>query len=320
MKIKTDHRIELMSVVAYLSDIEVDRFLDKSKNLYSEAIDTYFQDFRTHPVIRRYAIMWEKDLCWQSVVTLSLYLNDDITLPGYMTIGFHEEFDYLIGDDSSPFQELITYVELLHDFFIQTNFMNFYQEEVIKNDSYISYLDKKLTNYEVVPILEKYIGATLLEGHVFLSQLLKSAYGLEIETPHGKVVYCVLSSFRLKEAETRKDVDEVLVSTVWHEFLHPVINPLSEKHFPKEMTDEQCESFCQLNESILLAVTFRLCLQEEIAGTPSYDWYFAMAKRNRAPMAEEMYLLLPDYETGDYKSIVEFHPAFAEAYSKETKN
>ena len=181
-----------------------------------------------------------------------------------------------------------------------------------ENDEFIALLNSLLTENHLQSILEDYIGHRIGTTHIRLMNLLKTSMGVWNGDHPNRQVYCFCSRHWLKVGQNNNCLKTNFYHTVWHEFLHSVINPLSDQLFPGgiTITEEQSTWYCALNESILWAITHRLCHQLGITSDQDNGWYFNNARRNKAPQAEEIYALLPQYEADRqiYSSIADFYP------------
>lgn len=157
------------------------------------------------------------------------------------------------------------------------------------------------------------------QTNVILSNLLRSFYGVWNHF-NPKQVYCFLSRYWLQVAKQNGNLDRILLGSIWHEFLHSIINPLTDQLFedPSEIDEKYLDWYCRLNESIIWAITLRLLIKTKIVDTNNCDWYFKNAERNRAPKAEAMHNLLWEYESqqNDFRSIREFYPVLQKEFGE----
>ena len=313
--IKTDFRIELLSLVILLSDLNEEHFIVKSENEYTAMINTKFKSFKRHQAVLKFPDIWDKGLRWDGIPQLALHLNDSIELT--------KQIKYL-HDLQSRFKdninELVEFVDLLRDFAHKSNFESFYNEERKKIEKYLSDLNQELEKYPVLPILENYINLKLNKNTIILSNLLKSAFGLTIGSKNNKEIFCILSRHWLNVAIQNNCLDRILLSTVWHEFLHSIINPLTDKLFknPYDLSKAQLDWYCKLNESIIWGIILRLLIQEKIVSATNNEWYFENAIRNGAPKTKKMNESLVEYEKNKlkFKSIDNYYPILQKEFGQ----
>ena len=305
-KISTDPRNELLSTVIFLSEFKNDRFINKSKNEYTDKIRERFASYKNHPAVQKYPEMWEMDLCWDGVPNLAIHLTDNFTL--LKDVQFSKDLQPRFKDN---FKVLEEYVKLLKDFADNSHFMEFYTKSQNDDVAFFSKLNETYNNNPVIEVLEDYIQLTLPEKSIFISRLLKSSFGAVRENPHERHIYCIASAYWLKVAMKNRCIELNFLSTIWHEFLHSVINPLTDALFeaPFDLSDAELEWYCALNESIIWALCLRLLIGKKKVDPNNLDWYFTNAVRNSAPKTREMNELLIEYEENRarYKDITEFY-------------
>ena len=254
-----------------------------------------------------YPELWELGLWWGEIPRLALFLTDEITLKD----AYWQEYrpEYWPSETKLKIED---YIRQLQDFFHQSNFQQFYTDTLPDNKEFITLLDTLLTELPVQKILDDYIGQKIGITHIILANLLKTSIGVWTGDGANRQVYCFCSRHWLRVGHKNNILKTNLHHTVWHEYLHSVINPLSDQLFPDGITttEEQSKWYCALNESILWAITQRLCLLNGIVSESDNGWYFDNARRNKAPKTEELYTLLLEYESNraKYPGIKDFHP------------
>lgn len=316
--IRTDFRIELLSLVIFLSDLNEKHFIVKRENEYTAMLNTEFKSFKRHQVVSKFPDIWDKGLRWDGIPQLALHLNDNIELLNQIKYSHDLQSRF-----KNNINELVEFVDLLRDFANKTNFESYYKKEYKNVERYLSILNQELERYPVIPILEKYINLKLNKTTVILSNLLKSAYGITIGSKNYKEICCILSRHWLNVAIQNNCLDRILLSTIWHEFLHSIINPLTDKLFknPYDLSETQLDWYCKLNESIIWAITLRLLIQEKIVCATNNEWYFKNAIRNGAPKTKEMNDLLVEYEKNKlkFKSIDNYYPILQKEFGQIPK-
>jgi hypothetical protein len=296
--IKTDFRIELFSLIVFLSKLDNKRSVDRSENSYTKILKNKFIKFVNHQAISEFPKMWDKGLCWDAIPFLALHLKDDFTF-----IKNNDISERLKARYDGDFIEIINYLILVRDFAEITNFKQFYDSN--KQNEFIAEVNSKASEYSIIELLENYIKLKLSESTIIMSNIFISSFGVTIETENRKQIYCIMSGYSLKVSQKYNGFDRLLLSIIWHEFLHSIINPLTDRLFdnPLEMSDNQVAWYCQLNESIIWAITFRLLLKKQIVDENDGKWYFNNASKNRVPKAKEMNSLLIEYEKKENKYI-----------------
>jgi len=319
LNIKTDYRIELFSLIAFLSDFGETRAIDRSENPYTKLLKENFSKFSNHPTVLEFPKLWNRGLCYDAIPFLLFHLKDDFSLMEQLEIPERLKIRY-----DGDFQDVIRYLDLVRDFASQTNFKEFYETNLDHN--FIAEVNAKAEEYPIIDTLENYLNLKLYDSKVLLSTLFFSSFGITIDYPQGKQIYCVMSGTMLKRSRhhSAKYFTINLLSIIWHEFLHSIINPLSDKLFenPLTMNDAQVRWYCKLNESIIWALTFRLLHNENLVTAKDAEWYFSNAEKNNAPKAEEMNKLLINYENDKmkYRNFEEFYPVLQELIGEPPKD
>ncbi len=313
--IKTDYRLELLSTAIYLSYLDEKSFVVSQSDLGSSAINERFADFVNHPAVTEYPRLWELGLWWGEVPRLALFLTDDIHLMEEYKL---EDGFYKIIENA--FDTLIEYVAHLRDFDLKSNFPDYYKTTLQENMEFRKILNDSITNHPYNEILEDYTGLKFDNTHIVLMNILKCSIGVWTGSSVNRNIYSFCGSYWLQVAQGNKSLERVLFSIIWHEFLHSVINPLSDNLFPDGLvtTEEQSVWYCALNESIIWAITHRLCVQNDIVKSSDNAWYFENALRNKAPKTEAMYNLLLQYEADrkSFNTIADFYPQLQKEFGQ----
>lgn len=311
IEIRTDYRIELLSLIAFLSKLDDKWTIDRSDNSFTKLLRDNFTKFVNHKAVVEFPKMWDKGLCWDAIPFLALHLDDNFSFIDKNTISKR-----LISRYDGDFDEVIRYLASIQDFAFITNFKQFYDSNI--NDKFIAEVNAKTQEYPIINILEKYLNLKLNDSTVIMSNLFISSFGITMETNKRKQIYCVISGYSLKVSQQHDAFDRLLLSIIWHEFLHSIINPLSDKLFknPLEMTDNQVKWYCNLNESIIWAITFRLLLKEKVVVEKDGEWYFKNALNNGAPKANAMNILLIEHENDatKYDNFKDFYTILQEEF------
>lgn len=315
LNIKTDYRIELFSLIAFLSKLDEKRAIDRSENSYTNLLNENFTQFSDHQAVIEFPKMWNRGLCYDAIPFLLFHLDDDFIL--MEELEFSERLKIRYDGDS---QDLIKYLDLVRDFASQTKFQKFYESNL--DNEFFTEVNAKAAEYPIIDILENYLNLQLSASKVVLSTLFFSSFGITIESQNSKQIYCVMSGTMLKLSRQHSDryFSSNLLAIIWHEFLHSIVNPLSDQLFdnPLTMSDAQVRWYCKLNESIIWALTFRLLLSENLVSTKDGEWYFSNAEKNGAPKAKAMNDLLIEYENdkAKYKNFEIFYPVLQRAFGQ----
>ncbi len=315
LKINTNYKIELFSLIAFLSNLNEQHAVDRSINTYTNQLIDSFSQFTGHKAVQEFPLMWERGICWDTVPLLVLHLTDDFEFHSNIPVTEKLKSEY-----DGDFNDAVKYLRLVRDFAETTNFKQFFK--MLGDDKIVIQARKRASEIPVVEILEKYIKIKLPIAEVIVSNLSFTSFGVTIQTLDDKRVYCIIGKKSLEMAIEYDNFDRILLGTIWHEFLHSIINPLTDNLFdnPFNLSDSQVEWYCQLNESIIWAVCFRLLLRIEIVTCKSIDWYFTNAERNNAIKARSMNTLLEEYEKSiRFKDIRNFYPVLIEVMKQDNR-
>jgi hypothetical protein len=312
--IQTDFRIELLSTVIFLSDLDNDQFISKDETEYSRILGNEFNKYKNHQAVKIFPKLWEDGLRWDGVPQLALHLNNDLTKKFQFSNELKSRFN-------NSYSSLTDFLKLINDFSEKSNFLSFYNKSLKLNENFLLKLHQILNKFQIIKILENYLNIKLFKQKVMLSNLLKSSYGITINVSKNNFeIFCIASKYWLNVANSNGCLTRNLLSTIWHEFLHSIINPLSDKLFDDHLnlTDSQSEWYCELNESIIWAITLRLLIKEKIVDENNCNWYFNNAVNCGAPKTKELNDLLIEYESNQskYNNFREFYPILQNEFGK----
>jgi hypothetical protein len=312
-KFTTDIRVELISTVIYLAEMQKHRIVVSSEDLGSDALNQRFAGFVNHPAVAAYPALWDLGIWWDEIPRLAIHLTGDIHL-----------VDSYYGKDGvqflSPDEKLlmVDFVSHLRDFYTASRFSDYYRQSLQENSDFLALLNGLIAEHPLQSILEDYIGLKVGKVNFRLMNLLKSSFGVWTGDMDNRQVYSFCSRHWLLVGQRNKCLKLNLYHTIWHEFMHSVINPLSDKLFPDETlaNEEQMTWYCALNESIIWAVTHRLCHSIGLSDDSDNELYFTNSRRNKAPKAEQMFDVLKDYDNcrDKYRTIADFYPVLQSAF------
>lgn len=311
LQIRLDPRLELLLTAMQLSGYEDNMLCVGRDDPHSRSIREKFGGFCGLEAVKEFARVWEPDYCCDILPGYALSLT-----PGY---GLDPEFDYaLVREGLKPGASLEDFTRNLRRFALATGFDSQYAQLISELEGYLARLDAIIGSRPVLRILEDYLGFTFPRTEILLSTLTRPFLSVTLPQTRGETLYCLCSLRGLEIAEQNGNLGQILISAIWHEFSHHVINPLTELLFedPDGINDAQVKWYCSLNESIIWAITIRLLVREEIISADSVALMVRNAKRNRAPQAKLMHDLLCDYEQSRvrYPDLAAYLPVLAEAF------
>jgi len=310
MQIRLDKRMELIFAVLQLSDFNNPGLYVKSDAPQALLVREKVGDCYHLPAVAKLAQVWEEEINWDIFPYYALSLSKDCSIEP--------------GTDTSYLQQFIKgansvqqFTEWLRDFAGLSDFERYYNHLEEQYAPYIQKLNILLDSRPVQAILEEYLGINFPRTELILSTLMNTFMSITYRDGKAETVYCLCSKSRLDTAEQNKGLERVLLSAVWHEFSHHVINPLTFGLFadPDAISQDQVNWCCELNESIIWAINTRLLVCENIITAKDTKWMLENAVRNKAPYTSIMHDLLCEYETQRhiYPSITEYYPELLKA-------
>ncbi|MCB5285935.1 MAG: DUF4932 domain-containing protein [Candidatus Cloacimonetes bacterium] len=310
MQIRLDKRMELIFAVLQLSDYYNPGLYVCSDDPQAKLVREILGDHSHLPAVTKLSTVWEEEINWDIFSIFALSLAGDYTLDPVTDTSYLQQF--IKGTNS-----IQRYAAWLRDFAGQSNFDRYYS---LLEEQYAPYLRKLnilLDSRPVQAILEDYLGITFPRTELILSTLMNTFMSITHPGREAETVYCLCSRSRLDIAERNKGLERILLSAVWHEFSHHVINPLTFGLFaePDAISQDQVNWCCELNESIIWAINTRLLVLENIITMKDITWMLENAVKNKAPQTPVMHDLLCEYETKRhiYPSIAEYYPVLLKA-------
>ncbi|MDR2410180.1 MAG: DUF4932 domain-containing protein [Bacteroidales bacterium] len=218
---KVDERTELMSIVFRLAGAE--EYVNNDLTKYSNRIDSYFEQIQTHPIISFVQQMREQyGIGYDAVMSMAIHLqinNDSISLMNNLKDNDIDERWYI---DSIP-----KFIELLNDFYQQSQFHDFYEEwETYRKiaEANVAELLKKID----FSWFEQYYGDSLNGTFNLIISLSNGDgnYGANIHFKDGQeYIYAIIGSWNTDSADNPVYSSEI-ISLIIHEFNHSFCNPL----------------------------------------------------------------------------------------------
>jgi len=310
MHIRLDKRMELIYAVLQLSDYINPGLYVNSDDQQAQQVREMLGDYSHLPAVKDLAAVWEAEINWDVFSYYALSLAGDYTFAPETNTSYLHQFI----KSASSIQQFTVW---LRDFAGQSNFDRYYSLLEEQYAPYIQKLNTLLDSRPVQAILEDYLGISFPRTELILSTLMNTFMSITYPEGEAKTVYCLCSRSRLDVAERNKGLEQILLSAVWHEFSHHVINPLTFGLFedPDAISQDQVNWCCALNESIIWAINTRLLVRENIITAKDTTWMLENAVRNKAPQTPVMHDLLCEYETRRhiYPSITEFYPELLKA-------
>lgn len=267
-----DPRIELLSVVQYLSDYGGRfRLLTDHDFTYKRDIEKRFAEYRDHEAVHLFTEMSDEGFTYDAPPGAMLLLKGVPTLEP-----LHDFTGYLCNRAGGK-ERLTRLVESLRDFAEETRFMDFFDEQSTFYRSLIDDVRVHLENTDYVKTLEKYCGMYENDYFIILAPMFVGNYGPTMGNKKGTYdIYCIMGSKGVHEDRPHFGTTETFRHLAWHEWGHSFINPLTMWY---KLDLAKCESLYEpiaekmkrraygtwetcVNEHIVRALTTRLTYRE----------------------------------------------------------
>lgn len=223
MKVTVDKRVELINVIQHLANGKYKQRFPKifvGFEPYSKMIDEYFGKFANHDAVKLFP--------------LSGMIANTFNLPIYLAL---QDLDnnFVLNPKTETHAEMKKFVVALKDFADQTHFDYWFKQnqafydECIKQ--YSDLIEKSNFEKDMMWFYGKDFDQNINRG-VVLMPSLSDCNGF-VSTPNGQ--YCAVSSYPSFSQEkihfTSPNALKVgNIHTLWHEFSHPIINPLVKEY------------------------------------------------------------------------------------------
>jgi len=331
LKIEVDPRMELLIIAQSLSNYEEilrNRFSYSSKFIfhgpsdYCEAIERHFGNYKNHKLIGLINDLSSTGFWLGAPVETMLFLSPPPALEQTA------EYSSFVVERSGGLDKLKEYTEALRDFASDSDFSRFFSSQ----HGYYERLKKQAAEmfkpYDSLALLEDYYGLCKSSYSVILYPLSYGSYGQQL----GEAVYYICG---LDGSDLQAYSDALLNHTLWHEFSHPIINPLTEEQYPhieafllkNEALKLKLESLgyrgpwdeC-INEHLIRAVTLRLA--EKVMGKPQAEAFLHTEQQEGFSFVEALAEALKTYENNRaiyptlkdyYKELLKVFGIFLEA-------
>ncbi len=321
LTIAVDPRIELISVVQYLSDYRnLGQFLVTEFDLtYRADADKWFSKSKNHPVIEMFNRM-SKGFNHDAPPTTALYLNPDLSLNGAI---FRERGQNLVGRAGGK-EQIRAFAGALKAFATDSGFPEFYESHKAYYAQIIRQTAESVSDVDLILQLEQYYGEKRNSYTVIISPLLgRGSYGPQIERTEGvKDIYTIMGPFQSREGLPNFGSIEYFNQQQRHELGHSFANPMADRNqkqvaqyahlFPPMEPVMRSQSYpfwdTVLKESVVRAVTTRLAYLHD--GAAAGDRELAYHRSRGFIFTEALAKKLEAYEQdrGKYTTLDSFFP------------
>jgi len=271
LAVVVDPRMELLSIVQYLSDYRTKHrsLVTQLEFPYRRDVDEWFAKSEDHPVIGMFSRMSSKGFNFDAPPHVVLYLTHDLSLDPVIFTD-----DALDVERAGGKEQMTAFAEALSAFAMESRFAEFYKKHASSYKQIAEETMKTVGGGDNVGLLEKYYGEKRNSYSVIISPLFgHGAYGPRVERRKGVIdIYSIMGPTAVKDGTPVFGTTSIFDFLQRHEFSHSFINPLTDKHW--ELADKYSNLFPPMkdkmkaqayekwktvvNESIIRAVTSRL--------------------------------------------------------------
>lgn len=271
LSIAVDPRIELLSIVQYLSDYgDTHRGLvTRLDHSYRKDVDEWFARSKSDPVVAMFSAMSAKGFSYDAPPHAVLYLNPDFSLN-----------EVIFTDDGRDVSRaggkarMIAFASALKAFAAASDFATFYSKHASLYKQIAEETFKNVEHQDIIDRIEHYYGEKRSTYTVVTSPLLgQGNYGVQTELKPGvRDIYCVMGAHAVRDGVPLFGSADFFDQLQRHEFSHSFVNLLAEKHPKlvakysslfgpmKQIMEKQAygQWGTVVNESVVRAVTTRL--------------------------------------------------------------
>jgi len=334
IRVMVDPRIELVSLIFHLAgNPEYGR---SRVDGYGEDIETYFESFKDHAVIRKAKTLRKtRGVSFDAPMSLAVYCTDAKKLEE--RVPFDKSPDGL--DRRWPLKGAREFLRAAREFAKESRFQEFIAAHQPLYETAESRMKALLAEEAHPEWFGKFFGTRTQASFTVVLGMQNggSCYGPHCRLPDGKEeLYCILGVWET-DSEGMPVFNAGMLGTVVHEFCHSYANPIIEQHtkelqaagakiFPQVASAMKRQAYgnwqTMMYESLVRACTARYirCYQ----GEEPYQTAIRYERNNSFLWIEGLSGLLGEYEgqRDIYPTLDVFVPrivAFFDEYAKEQK-
>jgi len=220
-----DERTELLSVVFRLAEAE--EYSENDFPVYIDKVNEYFASYKDHKIVRFSQRMREKyGVSYDAVMSMAVHLKIENGKIALIDNIVPQKIDARWQKDSIP-----RFLELLNDFYKETNFRNFFEQQKeireIAEQNFKHIIDKIDFKW-----FEQFFGEVPNENFNIIISLSNSGhYGASVEFPNKKREVFSIISIDETDSLGMPIFDDWIVGTIIHEFCHSFCNRLIDKYY-----------------------------------------------------------------------------------------
>lgn len=305
LNICVDEKIELLSVVQYLSNYgeQYPFLVTIEENLYTRKVDEYFKHIKKYDVISKFEELSNNGFDFHVPIKFILHLSENFNI--------RIPFDNEILERGSGAVELESFIRLLKSVNNSCDFNKFFIENQIFYNELVNKFINIIGDFDYIKILEEYFGESKKSYSLIIVPLFSQGnFAVNVkENDKEENIYAILAGFHIEDMLTR----ELIINLIWHEFSHSFVNKLAdvfeEEVFNLDIYFKSMDKYIGktpynelkyfLGELIVRAVTIRLInknISEDLANE-----FIKKDKEFRFIHIEELSNKLKEYEENRHK-------------------
>ncbi|HHV37463.1 MAG TPA: DUF4932 domain-containing protein [Candidatus Cloacimonetes bacterium] len=228
LDITIDPRMELLAVLQYLSGSEM---TIPDSDGYAQSIDTWFADFKSHPVLSRLKSL-EKHGYRYDLPVSSFLCFDGVPFDRetQSRIGYAKEMDEERLEKATQGGSLEEFYASVNDFVRISDFGGWFESQRPFLEKTVSETASVLASKDdMIRLLIDWYGYEHERYTLVISLLFDGGYGISLMNIQNKThIYCV-TMFYISDNPT--DTLWNLAYMIFHEFSHSYVNPLVDEYF-----------------------------------------------------------------------------------------
>lgn len=322
INIVIDPRVEMMSIVQYLSDY--DEFITAADFAYRTRVDEFFAGFHDHKAVTMYEDMTYTGFRYSSPANFALSLTSDWQIDDRAQLSWH------VLQGGGGIKNLTEFAAALQDFCIESNFYDFY----VSNEDYyrdnVYRVAALLGDWDYVSELESYYGMHYQSFNILPVPLYAGGggFGPHVERDGQIEIYSILCAFddQMHGEVPQYGNDYIFKLLQRHEFSHSFVNRITEMYLEAVLEYEYLLAPIQaemdklnygswitcFNEHVVRAVTTRLAFADN-----RQEGSKALARELEAGFiyTDVLVQALVEYENNRdiYPDLISFYPRLLEA-------
>lgn len=325
MEIVVDKRLELLSVLAFLSDYDswlrelVGGYPENTNELAVRAKE-YFSPWKNHEAVTLLDRL-SREHTFVFDAPVNLFLSSPMEQWGEESLQLPSDVLLRCSDLNFLSEMLVT----ARDFYDKSGFSEFYNDNRELYNSCIAGVREKFKGYEPGIAIEEFTGLSCSSFRIIIAPMLLGNYGGYSRKGNEKHLHSVLCPVFHDKLFLGDSYNLCFTST--HEFLHGFINDLTEKYFStdkekslQDIVDENMKKKCYptvscvINETVIDAITIHLL--EEKEGRESSLKAIQSHEDRGYRFIRQIYEKMGEYknERHNYTSLDDFYPQILELF------